>query len=462
MFLNKPILFFKKFFNKSRLCNWLIIICAVSISYDRKDWNDPSRIIHDDIVSYYLYLPATFIYHDITLQFQDTASEEVKAKIWYLKSPTNGRVAKMSCGLSMLFSPFFFAAHAYALLSDYPANGYSVPYRFGLIVSAIFFLGLGLYYLRKTLNLFFPEFITTITCVCIVLGTNIFYYAIYEPAMSHVFNFALITAFIYYTILWHKKKSVKLSVTIGVLLGLISLTRPTNAIIILFFFFWDIKSFRELEEKIKFLFAKFKLLLIISLCAFIMWIPQLIYWKINTGNFLYYSYGENEKFFFNDPIIMRGLFGFRKGWLIYTPIMAFALIGVLFLRKKLASFFLSVFLFTLLNIYIILSWWCWWYGGSFGARAFIDCYGIMAIPLAALLLMIWNKSKMFFTINLCIFAALIYLNLFQIKQYDHGCIHWDSMTEAAYWKNFGHIGVVGNYQELLEAPDYEKAAKGIR
>jgi hypothetical protein len=462
MFLNKLIPIFKSSFSKSRICNWLIILCVVYSDYKRQDWSNPDRIIENDINSYYLYLPATFIYDDITLQFADTAEPEVRSKVWYGNSPINKRVGKMSCGLAIMFSPFFFASHLYATLSDYPANGYSVPYRFGLIVGAIFFLGLGLYYLRKTLNLFFPEFITMITCLLIALGTNLYFYATIEPAMSHVFNFALIAAFVYYSICWYTKASIKLTILLGFLLGLITLTRPSNGIVFLFFVFWDVKSFKGFSERIGFLFMKFKSLFLIFLLAFVVWAPQFIYWKITTGNFLYYSYGEKETFFFDNPILIRGLFGYRKGWLLYTPIMAFAIAGIVFLRKKYAPFFLPITLFIVANIYIILSWWCWWYGGSFGARSFIDSYGLMAIPLAALLFISWNKNKILFIGMICVLASLAYLNQFQITQFDHGCLHWDSMTKAAYWNNFGHEYVFGNYQELLEAPNYEEAAKGIR
>jgi hypothetical protein len=28
------------------------------------------------------------------------------------------------------------------------------------------------------------------------------------------------------------------------------------------------------------------------------------------------------------------------------------------------------------------SWWCWWLGGSFGFRGFIEYYALLALPLA--------------------------------------------------------------------------------
>src|SRR3569832_1446809 len=150
------------FLKKILSSKFIILICIASVNYSHKDWKNPNKVIHQDINCYYLYLPATFIYHDLTLKYADNAPEEVKSKAWYNLSPIQERVSKMSCGLAMMICPFFLVSHAYAICSDYPANGNSLPYRFGIVVAAIVFLGIGLYYLRKTLNLFFPEFITMI------------------------------------------------------------------------------------------------------------------------------------------------------------------------------------------------------------------------------------------------------------------------------------------------------------
>lgn len=459
--MSSILLFFKKSISIGRIFNWLIVLIISFFVFKRKDWEDPARIIRQDVNNYYLYLPAVFIYNDIYLDYADTAPEEVKSKVWYKDVPDHGRVGKMSAGMAMCYSPFFLVAHLYALTSEYDANGYTLPYRFGMLIGTLFFLGIGLYYVRKTLSLYFPSFITILVCISLVLGTNIFYYCVYEPCMTHIVNFCLISAFVYYSILWNKSPSFKLSIVLGILIGLISLTRPSNIIIVLFLFFWDVKSLTEFVTKIKSWLAQFKFIVVIGICAFLVWLPQLLYWKAVTGDYFYYSYG-NEGFFFNNPIIFRGLFSYRSGWLVYTPIMAFALIGIGCLRKQLSAFFWPTLLFILLNIYIIFSWWCWWYGGSFGARALIDCYGLMAVPMAALFHFLWGKNKIAFAGFLTIVIALIQLNLFQSKQREIGSIHWDSQSKAVYWANFGKLTMVPNFQELIDPPNYEDAMKGIR
>ena len=85
-------------------------------------------------------------------------------------------------------------------------------------------------------------------------------------------------------------------------------------------------------------------LFIIIFFAFLVWIPQLLYWKTVTGNYLFYSYAD-EGFFFLNPQILKGLFSYRNGWLIYSPVMFFALLGIPFLYRYAKDFFLPVMLF---------------------------------------------------------------------------------------------------------------------
>ena len=61
-----------------------------------------------------------------------------------------------------------------------------------------------------------------------------------------------------------------------------------------------------------------------ALMVVLVWVPQMIYWNEMTGHWLYFSYGSDERFFFGDPAIIKGLFSYRKGLFIYTPLLLFA------------------------------------------------------------------------------------------------------------------------------------------
>ena len=184
----------------------------------------------------------------------------------------------------------------------------------------------------------------------------------------------------------------------------------------------------------------------------------MLYWKESTGHWLYYSYMK-EKFYFKNPHILQTLLGFRKGLLVYCPVLIFAFIGLGSSMKKHAELLLPILLFTLVNIYVVSSWWCWWYGGSYGLRAYIDMYPILAICLAFFIQHVYKLSNSKQSIYKVLAVLLIMLSCFQIYQYRKGILHYDAMTARAYFKNFFAVKYPSNYQELIENPDYEKAVR---
>ena len=151
-----------------------------------------------------------------------------------------------------------------------------------------------------------------------------------------------------------------------------------------------VRNIPELKIKFKLFYGKRKHIIALLIVFILLFIPQFIYWKYITGHWVYFSYKNEsegnriESFYFLRPHIIDGFLSFRKGWLIYTPIMIFGLGGIFIAVYKRFEFALAVSIFTLINIYVILSWWCWWYGGGFGLRAFIDSYALLALPMACI------------------------------------------------------------------------------
>lgn len=451
----------KPTFDPSKLSILIITIVVIYVQLNIKYWQRKEKVICWDIISYYAYLPATFIYHDISLDFMDNYKGSHEFVFWPSKAPNGKKVIKTSMGLSILYAPFFFVGNVYAKYSSYDAGGYSAPYKFMLIISSLFFLLLGLYYLRKVLLIYFNKQVTAFTILLIFFATNLHYYSTIEATMSHVYNFGLIATFIWYTACWHKEPTFKFAVFLGILSGLISLARPTNSLIGLIFILWDVSNLNQIWNKLVLFIKRWYDIMIIIVLAILIWAPQLLYWKMQTGNFFYFSYGNDENFFFANPQIINGLFGFRKGWFIYTPIMFFAVIGIFFMKEKLKKLRLSITLFQIINIYIILSWWCWWYGGCFGQRSFIDTYALMAIPLAAFIAHFYKLLGWYKKAIIGFVIVFILHGIYQTNQYYYGAIHWDAMTIKAYSKSFGKVYPPENFEQYLNHPDYDKAKLGI-
>ncbi|NCD42617.1 MAG: hypothetical protein EOL88_11050 [Bacteroidia bacterium] len=430
-------------------------------------WNRGDRVIASDVKGYYAYLPATFIYHDLRFIFlNDTSNpyrEIQKNDIWYNLSADGTPIIQYTSGMAILYSPFFFAAHLGAKITGVPAHGYSMPYDIMLQVGAILYFIMGLWFLRRVLSLYFSEKTTAITLIAVTLGTNLLYYASKEAAMSHLFSFSFIALFIWLLLRWLDRPSWQNTIQLGLTTGIIILIRPSNVIIIALFGLMNITRWSDLRERVLFLFKKYRQVLIMILAAFIVWIPQFLYWHAVTGQVFYNSYGGDVGFFWTDPEIFNILFSYRKGWLLYTPMMILALIGLIPLYKKNRGLFWSSLFITIATIYIFSSWCFWWFGGSFGSRPFIDYYAIFAIPMAACIEYIMKlRKKIWHRAILVLVSILLLFNIFQIIQYRRALIHYVSMTKEAYWGVFLKLKHPPKYESMLEYPDYEGVISRVK
>lgn len=443
--------------SRSKFSIYFVLLVVVTRILISGDWKKDNKVIVADVVSYYAYLPATFIFHDIKLEKQETFDNGI---FWPEPLPDGNKVIKTSMGMSILYSPFFLISHGIAKLSGGDTYGFSPIYKIGLLASAVFYLFIGLLFLRSILRKYFSESITALTILTIVLGTNLLNYSTYDACMSHSYNFALINLFVWYTIEWYKSPKLFSIILLGLLSGLITLVRPSNIIVLIFFILYGVFSKETLKQRINLVFRKFHWFVFMGIAFFMVWVPQMLYWHSITGHWLVNSYPD-ERFFWGNPHFIDGFFSYRKGWLVYTPVMVFALVGIPFLFKKLKTFAWAISIFMLLATYIIVSWWCWWYGGSFGMRSFVDYYGILAIPMALIFTEIWKRRKYSRIIVFGIVLLSLVQNNFFLEKYKRSSIHYDSMTKAAFWNSFWHLRPQQDFWELLETPDYQKALEGI-
>lgn len=453
--------FFKKKSNYNSFSTYTLLIIGFIWAYviiHQEHWKN-NAVITSDTTIYYEYLPAAIIFNDLSFEFVNNLPDDFNGAIWLIDTSTKGKKApKFTMGLSLMYLPFFLVGHVVANILNYSTYGYSLPYFILICIGTWIYAFIGLYYLRKILGSYFGDKVVGLTLISIALATNLFSYVTQDTAMTHAYSFFLFSVFIWNTIRWYEQKQLKQIIIIGLTFGLITLIRPTNAIIAIFFILFGISTLGNLKERLS-LFWKYKIhVLTIALISCLIWSPQLILWKIQTNNWLYFSYGK-EGFFFNNPRIFDGLFSYRKGWLVYTPIMIFSILGLYFLFKSNKNLLLPISLFLIINIYIVYSWWCWWYGGGFGSRPMIDSYALMAIPLAAFFSYLLKKTSFLKWLPLPIILLLMVLNLFQTLQ-TKSCLHYDSMTKEAYWYNFTKTGWSEDYEQMIKPPNYEKALIG--
>lgn len=419
----------------------------------------PSNAISYDVFGYYLYLPQTFIYNDLALenygQVENLIAQYKSTGSFYqvTMAPNGNWVMKYSMGMALLYLPFFLIAHCIALLSAFPADGFSYPYQVSLGVAGILYTIAGCWFLRKFLLRCFSDGITALTLFTILLGTNFYFHSSFhgQGTMTHNFLFAFYALILLESANWSKKPTMKSAIKLGVLCGLTVLARPSEIICLFIPLLWGVHNFKSLKTKINTLWNYKSHVLALAGVLGVIGSFQVIYWIWVSGKPLYYSYGGNagEGFEFLSPYVVEVLFSFRKGWLVYTPLMSLALFGFYFLWRKQKQIFIPVLLFFLTNLYIVSSWSCWWYAESFSQRALIQSYAVLSLPLAYFLAWAFSKKNLIGGLIAVVIGGLVILNLFQTWQMANSVLHPSRMTKEAYGAIFGQTDLPEGYFDML-------------
>jgi len=428
-------------------------------NYGKSRW-ETHGVITWDVREYYVYLPAVLHYHNPAFTFLDSLKGYERANMDLGKSSVGKYVGRFSIGMAVAYAPFYILADIIADIKGISRDGFSWPYQLGLYISGFVYSIIGFIFLVMVLRRFFTDGITAITLLCIGLGTNLFYYTTSEGAMTHATLFCFCAIMLYFDILWHDNPKLKYLIGLALFFGLAVLIRPTEILAGLIFILYGVSGGKALMQKINLMHRHWKQLLAALCILFLIALPQLLYWKQQTGSYIYYSY-HGENFFFQHPHIFKGLFSYRKGWFVYTPVMLMGMAGFIFIKKYASDLFVPVLVFLILNIYVVLSWWCWWYGGSFGLRAFIDSYAFLSVPMAAFWAAVFKEGWVARISALLIAAFLCFLNLFQSRQYREGMLHYDSMSKQLYWATFLKYGYVKDKDNFNDVPNYKAAMKGL-
>lgn len=414
---------------------------------------EPMKLTTWDAYGYYLYLPSMLIYHDVKeLKFKDSieAKYQLSGGNFYqanIHEKTGNYAFKYLGGIAILHLPFFTIAHLYALNSSvYPADGFSAPYQNAIGFGVVLYGILALFVLRRVLLKYYSDEVTTITLLITVLATNAIQYFSVDNAQSHAPIFFLYTIILWLSIKWHQKPSSILAFSAGYVIGLATISRPTEAIIVLIPILWNTHTKEAAKEKWALVRTNLPMIYLAAFGGIIGILPQLIYWQYVTGFFIY-DVGSAWRFL---TPFFRVLFGFEKGWFIYTPVTIFFVIGLFYIKSY--PFRKSLIWFCLLNIWIVISWSDWKYGGSYTTRALMQSYPVFALALGAFLQRYWLGSNRI--IIAVIGVYFVGVNLFQIQQYNTTTLHYYDMNRQYYGQIYLNSNPTPLQKSLLDNQDW--------
>ncbi|MDX1479027.1 MAG: glycosyltransferase family 39 protein, partial [Saprospiraceae bacterium] len=432
------------------------VIMSVGLIYYPK-WQQPGTeaTLSWDVSGYYFYLPALFIYQDLKqLKFAGEILQTYQPtpEILQAYQRDNGDyVMKYSSGMAVQYLPFFGVAHLYASLSGVRADGFSWPYQLAINLGSLLVACLGIWMLRKILLTKFGDVATGVALLVIVLATNYLDYAAINGAMTHNYLFTWYCILVWCTHRYWQNPGNGKAITIGLILGLMTLTRPTEILAMLIPLLWGVTGRNSWTERARHFKRHSGHVLRAGAALIAMGSIQVIYWLYATGKPLVYSY-EEQGFSLLQPRIADGLFDFRIGWLMYSPALVLALAGFYFLYRHHRQLWRVLGIFTVLFLWLTLSWEEWTYGGSLGHRAMIQAYPVLAFPLAALLERVVRNGLVLKWVTGLFLAACIWYNGW-LTHHAHkgGLFRPGQMTQAYFKAILGKQNVPETYQFLLDA-----------
>ena len=443
------------------------ILSIVCVFFFLRPLNSPwHKFIGGDGLGYYSYLPAKYIYHDTTYDFKwfnkvyndnyincsfKTPDEN------FMVNYKDTRINKYYQGLSFIWLPFFALAHIFAKLFSYPADGYSLPYQLSIGLASLFYLFIGLWYLKQLLkSMFHHKLISTLVPIILFYGSYLFYYALFVNSYSHVYSFTFITLFLYFTYSFFNGVDKKTTYLLLLLLSLVVIVciRPLNGLILL-----SVPAFipaHFFTKKIIWHFHTYQLLIV----AFIILIlgNELSILYTQTHSFIPYTY-TNERFYFNHPKLLEVLFSYRAGLFVYVPISFVSLFGIFFLSTTKQKIFFPILFFLILFIYS--SWWYW----PVTSRTLIDYYPFIAIFLGALLhKLIYHRLKTGIAITLLI--VLTGYHQLKCMQIHNGILDENYTYSELFWRNFFKTHKLNQYvippssivKDIHYSEDFETAS----
>ncbi|MBK8340184.1 MAG: hypothetical protein IPK99_09460 [Flavobacteriales bacterium] len=420
-----------------------LVIALLGVVQVRWLWHGESgagwkEIVRSDVRGYYGYLVAVFIAQDLGHE---------KADGTYVHRTPHGTLNKYFAGTAVMMAPWFGIGHALALLDpDAPKNGHSFWEHVMIGVGALVYVLFGLLMWRALLLRFeVREPVIVWIVVALTLATPLLQYAALQPGWSHVYSFVTFSAFLLLVRKLDRGDDVRWAIVLGAVFGLIVLIRPVNGLVLLAI---PIVAGTGTWPMLLRIVNRPAILVLAAAAALVLVAVQPILWHAQTGRWIEWGY-LGEGFHWDRPEIFRVLFGFRRGLFLWAPVLLMAALAVPLLWRKDRTRSIWAFTYWTVNIYVIASWWIWYYGSGFGSRVFIEHLVVIALPWALVL----NAAKPKTWIAARIFmVSCIALHLFQFWQFHHRILHHESMDRHKYAWAFGRYDpsswdrLGGNYQ----------------
>lgn len=387
---------------------------------------------------YFFWLPAALIDHDLDFNRQLARSpslpkEDRDAELAEPLTAAGHRANKFPLGWALASAPWFEAAHLFSRACGWPTTGWEPPYQIALWLGQLCYAWLGLWFAWRVLVRLFPPRESALALLLTWLASPLVYYQTAGLSMTHSQVFALVAAAVWLGGKIAEDPRTRWYAALGFVSGLLFVTRFTAVVYLLIPALPVATAWRREPAAPRRLSALAAILAGASPPVFL----QLLAWKFIYGTWFVYSY-DQEGFHFTDPHLWDVLFSPLHGFFYWHPLMAVGLAGVAL--WGIANFRHWPWLAAFFLVYVLnASWWCWWFGGSFGGRSFEGCVLLVMTGLAWLFVAAKKRPKLhaalFALASLAAVWNVALLALFLSKRIpSETAVTWPAMWQAL-WKS---------------------------
>ena len=375
----------------------LIVLAAVAVR--------PS-IRGNDGVGHYVYLVSILRDGDLDLSDDYRDFDVLKQYPYHfadlpVSEATGLPSNRYGIGAALLWAPFVFLLHGLlSVISPQTADPLTHPYACAVAVGSIFWGSLGLWLLYGWLRQRFDRLVCAAVLAGLLFATPLGFYLYAHGSMSHGIGFFAAAGFLVaFDRAWQRPSIAPLA-WCGFWSGLLVMTRFQDATwvlaVVLLLFYRAIRPPREsgpLDDssaaKPLPRWAPWVGLVTMGLVALILFIPQMVVWKILYGSWLSgptpYLTGLAGHFSWWPRHLFAVLFSERGGVLAWHPILLAGLIGLGLLYRRehtLRNIVALGLLGFIFQLWLIGSWSMWWGGASFGNRFFIGALPFLTPGMA--------------------------------------------------------------------------------
>lgn len=393
-----------------------VAVFLITIPVPRTD----GLLIGSDGVSYYQYVRSLVI--DGDLDFRDEYLHFVGPGRIPADTPAGRPPNKMSIGLGLVWMPFFVAAHAVSAILGFPTDGYSYIYQAAVCLGSMTYGFIGLlltYHLCRE----YADAASAVVAVALIwFGSNVIYYMVVEPSMSHMASLGAVSALLAW---WRfdRPDRARHWIVTGALGGLAALIRPQDGLFLVLPAGQWMTGAITLARSGQWnrLGAHTGRGLAMTAAAALVFAIQVWAWVIVYGSVRGsgYFYVDEEVFTWTKPHLVAVLFSPYHGFFTWHPVYLAGLLGLWWVARTDAAYAWWLLLSWALQVYVVASWYAWWQGDAFGGRMLISCAPIFAIGLSQLVVQLrrggWSRVVI-------PSAALLLWNFAFLVQYRFGFI----------------------------------------